>query len=32
LTRARQGIECHGLQCPDAVAEIIRRYHQHIQP
>jgi hypothetical protein len=31
LTRARQGIECHGLQCPEAVAEIIRRYHQRVQ-
>jgi hypothetical protein len=32
LTRARRGIECHGLQCPEAVELIIRRYHRHVQP
>jgi hypothetical protein len=31
LNRARRGIERHGLQCPEAVGEIIRRYHQHVQ-
>jgi hypothetical protein len=31
LTRARRGIECHGLRCPEAVELIIERYHRHVQ-
>ncbi len=31
LTRARRGIECRGLQCPEAVELIIERYQRHVQ-
>jgi hypothetical protein len=30
LTRARQCIERRG-QCPDPVAIVVQRYHQHVQ-